>query len=294
MFAPSNVTRQLHFAYHMLGSHIYMASLRLEFWSGSGWTPLWQNAGKEIHQWSMAVVTVPEDAEVLRFAGRTPDNGWRGDMALDAIVVGVPAIDFEDLACNFIVDMCFWLNAGNASWVRTSDSSDNWWLLSAGSESEVQSFILESLEFNPTTATKALFFWYSLTGSSSVSLQVEHKTEAGWLPLFSQTGDTGTAWKGAPIRVPEGTLSLRLLAEADAASTVQIDDIVLLAAGDWASLSCSFETDYCAWSSSLGEQPWFRNSGQTPSSDDSGPLVGAFAGNWYIYTDFEALEDLKL
>ena len=287
MFAPSNVTRQLHFAYHMLGRHT--GSLRLEFWSGSSWTPFWYRMGQQGIRWHLALVNVPEDAEMLRFVAVT-NTGPVGVVGLDAIGVGdLPAPDIEDLACNFDFDTCLWLNTGNVSWEQTygdygyGNFGDDQWLLAAGSESEVQSFILESLEFNPTTAEKALYFMYSLSGSSSVSLQVEHKTEvAGWLPLFTRTGDMGGDWPYAVIRVPKGTLALRFLAEADAASTVQFDETAVLAVGDWSSLSCSFETDYCTWSLPRG-YAWLRRLGQTPTGG-TGP-DGAFDGNWYIYTE---------
>ena len=234
MFAPSNVTRQLHFAYNMRGERDYLGTLRLDSWGGSGLTTLWQHEGPRDLYWHIALVTIPQDAEVLQFAGVAGEDYG----SLDAIGVGVPELQFEDLTCNFQFDTCLWSSTGNVSWKQGSSSRYgykgyyNRWLLAAGNESEGD-FGLEFPEFNPTTAEKAVLLSFRLTGSSSsslVSLQVEHKTEvAGWLPLFSEIGPTGptsATWKDRGIRVPEGTVALRLLAGADAASTVEVGEIM--------------------------------------------------------------------
>ncbi|CAE7241672.1 UVR8 [Symbiodinium sp. CCMP2592] len=80
---------------------------------------------------------------------------------------------------------------------------------------------------------------------------MEHKTEvAGWLPLFSETGPTGATWKDRSIRVPEGTVALRLLAGADAASTVEVGEIMAVdTVPNLANLTCGFGVDMmCGWS----------------------------------------------
>ena len=137
---------------------------------------------------------------------------------------------------------------------------------------------------NATTAEKAVVFSYMMTGSSSVSLEVEHKTEfAGWSTLFSESGDTGEAWKGAAIRVPEGTVGLRLLASAGVGAVVKVDSILAVERADWDSIGCTFEVDFCGWSRGF-ENQWRAQRGPTASSS-TGPPEGAFEGNRYIYTE---------
>ena len=61
-----------------------------------------------------------------------------------------------------------------------------------------------------TAAEKVVVFSYTMTGSSSVSLQVERKTEfAGWSTLFAET-----LARLGQVPLSEGTVGLRLLAGA--------------------------------------------------------------------------------
>ncbi|CAE7529876.1 unnamed protein product [Symbiodinium sp. CCMP2592] len=290
MFERSNVTRQFGFAYNMYGKN--MGSLQLESLGRSHWTTLWLQAGPRDPRWETYYVAIPQDAEMLRFVGITGD-GIASDMALDGLAVGVgalpPGLDLEHLACDFAWDTCRWLNTGNASWQRASGQATDGWLEAEGNTSDGQLFIIESPMLTAATAEKGLVFSYMMIGSSSVSLEVEHKTElSGWSTLFAESGDTGTAWKGASIRVPEGTVGLRLLAGAGVGSVVKVDWILAVETANWTDLGCTFEVDFCGWSSGFENQKghWSLRRGQTGTSY-TGP-ERAFEGDRYIFTEASA------
>ena len=287
MFERSNVTRQFGFAYHMYGIH--MGSLRLESLGSSRWTTLWLRAGSHGPRWEIDRVAIPQDAEMLRFVGTT-GNGIRSDMALDSlgVGVGVPVLGLEHLACDFAWDTCGWLNTGNASWQRASGQATDGWLEAEGNASDGQLFIFESPMLTASTAQKSVVFSYMMTGSSSVSLEVEHKTEfGGWSTLFAESGDTGAEWKGAPIRVPEGTVGLRLLANLSAGEKAQVGVVSIAdVVSSFANLTCSFEVDHCGWFSGSG---WQRFG--APQSDATGPDA-AFRSDFYIATAFQLDRDL--
>ena len=62
---------------------------------------------------------------------------------------------------------------------------------------------------------KFLVVAYQLSGSDSVSLELQHKSSAGdWQLLLSDSGPhaNGTLWQNASVVVPAGTVGLRLLA----------------------------------------------------------------------------------
>ena len=221
---------------------------------------------------------------MLRFVGIT-GSGATSDIALDALGVGfgVPVLGLEHLACDFAWDTCGWLNTGNASWQRASGQATGGWLEAEGNASDGQLFIFESPLLTPTTAEKGLAFSYMMAGSSSVSLEVEHKTEfGGWSTLFAESGDTGAEWKGAPVRVPEGTVGVRLLAGAGVGAVVKVDWILAVETANWANIGCTFEVDFCGWSS-VFDPTWVFKQGRTGTTK-TGPTE-ALEGDWYIYTE---------
>ena len=279
MLERSNTTRHLRFVYSMFGEH--MGSLRLESLGSSRWTTLWLRAGDRAERWELEYVVIPQDAEMLRFVGVT-GSGFRSDMALDGLDVGfgLPVLGIEHLACDFALDTCRWLNTGNASWQGASGQSADGWLEAEGNASDGQVFIIETPMLT-VTAEKGVVVSYMMTGSSSVSLEVEHKTEfAGWSTLFSESGDTGEAWKVAAIRVPEGTVGLRLLASLSTWEKAKVGAIsVANVVSSFANLTCSFEVDPCGWLSRTGM--WLQFGG--PHFFLQGPDAG-FRSDSYMAT----------
>ena len=275
MFERSNVTRHLLFANNMNGEA--MGSLRLESLGSSRWTTFWLQAGDRGPLWESYKVVIPQDAKMLRFVGIT-GSSWTSDIALDAIGVGVgvPVLDLEYIACAFTFHTCKWVSTGNVSW----QASGGWLEADGNNASDGQVFIIESPMLNVTTE-KVVVFSYMMTGSSSVSLEVEHKTEfAVWSTLFVESGDTGNTWKAASIRVPEGTVGLRLLANLSAwekakVGVVSVADVV----SSFANLTCSFEVDHCGWSSVFGV--WQRFGGPQPASASPD---AAFRSDFYMAT----------
>ena len=246
------MTRHLRFAYNMYGNDI--GSLRLEFLASRRWTTLWLRESSQGPGWKTDYVAIPQDAEVLRFVGITGN----ASIALDGlgVGVGVPVLGLEELACDFAWDTCRWLNTGNASWQRASGQGSGGWLEADGNVSDGQAFIIESPIFTPNAAEKGLVFSYMLTGLSPV-LEVEHKTEfANWSTLFADSGDTGAtgaAWKGSSIRVPEGTVGLRLRASLAAGEKATVGAVSIAeVVSSFANMTCSFEVDHCGWFSGPG------------------------------------------
>ena len=193
-------------------------------------------------------------------------------------------VALEMSSCSFDIDTCAWLKAGNASWQRASGQGSGGWLEADGNVSDGQALIVESPIFTPTAAEKGLVFSYMMTGLSSV-LEVEHKTEfANWSTLFADSGDTGAtgaAWKGSSIRVPEGTVGLRLRAAADVGAVVKMDWILAVERANWANIGCTFEVGFCGWSSGFDERRWAAQRGPTLRAAN-GPGQ-AFEGDGYIH-----------
>ena len=150
-----------------------------------------------------------------------------------------------------------------------------------------QTFVLEGPLFS-AAKKKALLFAYKLSGSSSVSLNVEHRaSEANWSSIFSKVGDTGASWQFASIRVPDGTVAVRVLASLSTAEeSVKLDSI--LAVDEVPSLenvTCDFEYGFCDWSAGTVHR-WQRTWVETPSPH-TGPQE-AYEGWSYIYTEANA------
>ena len=284
---PAPEARYLHFSYHMHGYDIH--ALRLESWE-DGWTQLWSRQWPQGSSWGIALVSVPANAIALRFVGSTgrhPDgqwNGlWTGDIALDAIGTGVPTVDFNQLSCNFEFDVCLWLSTGNSTWQRVKSDGADWWL-EAANTSETQHFILETLAAFNITEEKALIFDYQLFGSSSVSLKVEQRTTGTeWQSLFTESGGRDDAtWRPALLRVPAGTVALRVSAVLAAGDVVRLQSLQAVdVVPSFASIWCTFQSDLCGWSSS-GSPPWLRDSSSFWINNGIGPSQGAF-GQWYIH-----------
>ena len=282
VFAASSTMRYLHFYFHMLGPD--MGTLLLEAWQGSGWGPLWSRSGEQGVNWELALVSIPQDARALRFVGTTGD-GFKSDMALDGIGMGVPTVDFQQLSCSFNYDYCLWQSAGNASWTFAGGESgdDHRWLEAAGNASHAAEFILETAALFNTTDEKVVIFSYELLGSVFVALELQHQTSAhGWRRLFLESGPSGAVRRhGASVTVPTATIGLRFV--ANISNELDKVRIHLLVAVEVVSaledISCNFEYASCLWRGS-----WQRRSGPTPAAPATGPEA-AFQGNIYAYVE---------
>ncbi|CAE7688638.1 unnamed protein product [Symbiodinium sp. CCMP2592] len=282
IFDTSPATRHLHFYFHMFGRHLQTGSLRMDALRSSGWTQVWSRIGEQGTQWGTALVSLPQDAAAVRFVGITGDS-WRSDIGLDGIATGLPTVEFDQLTCEFGFDTCLWQSTGASSWQLAGDA-DGQWLEAVQSGSQASQWILETAALFNTTEEKALVFDYQLNGSGTVALELQHQASAGdWQRLWMQSGSRGAGWHAAIVTIPSSTVSLRLLANVtDDADVVRIDSLHAAdVLHDWSSISCGFESDFCAWSTS--SHPWLRGSGTTPSSG-TGPDEAA-EGESYIYTE---------
>ncbi|CAE6963162.1 unnamed protein product, partial [Symbiodinium sp. CCMP2592] len=281
VFEPSEAIRHLHFHFHMHG--VDMGRLRLEAFSSVGWTELWSRTGEQGQQWQLAVVVLPPHVKELRFVGTTYDGGWWSDMALDAIGTGLPSVEFDQLACEFLLNACLWQSTGASSWQLAGDA-DGRWLEASGNSSQASDWVLETAALFNTTEENVLVLEYQLSGSNTVALEVQHQTSAnGWQRLQFESGGRSAVWHTAIVAVPPSTLGLRFAANITGeADVVRIDSIhaenIL---HDWRDIACGFESDFCAWSTSAST--WLRHSGATPSSDTGPDEAGK--GEWYIYTE---------
>ncbi|CAE7688605.1 unnamed protein product [Symbiodinium sp. CCMP2592] len=282
VFEPSEAIRHLHFRFHMHGED--MGRLQLEAFRGVGWTELWSRTGEQGQQWQLAVAHLPPNVTALRFVGTIYNGGWLSDMALDAIATGLPTVEFDQLTCEFGFDTCLWQSTGASSWQLAGDA-DGQWLEAVQSGSQASQWILETAALFNTTEEKALVFDYELNGSGTVALELQHQASAtgGWQRLWTQSGSRDAGWHAAIVTIPSSTMSLRLLANStDDADVVRIDSLHEASfLHDWSSISCGFESDYCAWSTS--SHAWLRRSGTTASLG-TGP-DGAAEGESYVYTE---------
>ena len=265
--------KELYFGYHL-----YDATVQLEALSGNGWSPLWSAAAEGHQDRAFVRVSIPPNAELLQFVGST-GNDWHSGMSLDAIGLEPPTIAYQQVFCNFQRYSCLWFNAGNYIWQPVGSQATGNQSLEASTETdEARTFILESPHFN-AAANKALLLTYQVTGSSSVSMELQSQLEAGtWTTILLQMGDKGSIWHAESVRVPDGTVALRIVANVTGvADAVRVDSVhALHVAQSAADLICGFEVDSCRWSDT-GPHPWQRNSGST--------LVGveqALGGTWYV------------
>ncbi|CAE7032759.1 rngB [Symbiodinium sp. CCMP2592] len=245
VFETGDSRRLLYFAYHFTGNTAYdVASLRLDAWfADSGLTTLWSYEGIGFEgskdEWRLALVSIPEKAMALHFVMLA--RGGLNGVALDAVSIGVPTVNFTDLACDFELDRCLWFDAGSRSWeLVTGHAYDGSRMLEATGNG---SFMLQSATIFPTSETDFPFA-YKLSGSSAVALEVEHKTaETNWSSLFVKTGDTGSSWQLASIRVPEGTVALRVVATLSSEGDAVKVDALLPKAWFLQSGSCEVDGD---------------------------------------------------
>ena len=280
VFHPSPAARHLHFSFHMLGND--MGSLRMETLRISGWTHAWSRIGAQGQQWGLGLVTLPQDATAVRFVGTT-GNGWQSDMALDGIATGVPTVEFDQLSCEFSFDTCLWQSTGASSWQLAGDA-DGHWLEASGNSSQAPDWILETAALFNTREEKALIFDYQLSGSETVALELQHKASAGgWQRLLFESGDRSAVWHTAIVTIPDATIGLRFVANITGeAAVVRIDSLhAANTLRDWGDIACSFESNFCAWSTSA--QAWLRRRGYNPSSD--------IRRVWYIYTEASGNEN---
>ncbi|CAE7779833.1 UVR8 [Symbiodinium sp. CCMP2592] len=148
--------RHMHVHYHMHGES--MGQLTLQFWHGMQWTTVWSLSGSQGDEWHHALVTLPEDAQALRFLGMT-GTGWASDIGLDKLQAAGASSMVE---CSSPRTACDW----------TSGTVD-------------QEFVLQSPVFTEGTGLYFEYRMYSLNGDSiSMQLQAWNGSLTEW-----QTGD---------------------------------------------------------------------------------------------------------
>ena len=273
IFGVDSNLKELYFAYHL-----YDAILQLEALSGNAWSLLWSAAAEGRQDWALVRVAIPPNAELLHFVGTTGSD-WDSSMSLDAISPEPLSVAYQQVSCNFQRHTCFWFNAGNYIWQPVGSQATGNQLLEASTEiDEARTFVLETAPFNATT-NKGLLLTYQMMGSSSVSVELQSQLEAGiWTTILQQMGDRGNVWHAESVRVPDGTVALRIVANVTALQDiVKLESVLILL--DFVDISCSFETDACLWA---GE--WQLHAGP-PSNDlgiPSAGVAGAFHGEWYM------------
>ena len=249
------------------------------------WSTLWSKQGSQGAAWRFGAATVPKTATALRFVA---EHSWY-NIALDAIGIGVPTVDFKGLACDFEFEGCFWLfdhqfNESTWRYVSTAMSSvpandGSWYLQAAGDGFDNEEFIFESLPFH-ITEDMAVLFAYHVNGSGAV-LELQHMTAtANWTSLFSVLSHKDIFWQQAAVSIPSTSTALRFLARTSGSQDVILIDSLSCsnAVSSIENLSCSFEEDFCGWASS-----WLRYS--DPMSWYDLGRQDAFHGDWYIHVD---------
>ena len=268
----------INFLYYHLEDN---ASLQLEAFTGDAWRKIWARERRQGSQWSAAMVRLPTRAEMLRFIGPT---AGASSVALDAIGVGVPTVEFLQLSCGFESDMCLWFNAGDVAWLRgAGNASEGGWWIEAGNGSVGGEFIMQSAHFS-LASDRFLKFSYQLAGSTDAFLEVQHQTTPGeWTSLFLERGDKGPAWHSTTVAIPGGSTALRFVAGAAEQDFAKVRWVQVLPG--LAEVACGFENrraTSCGWS--LGA--WQR----TPGTGwwETGSLPVAAEGSWYVVTDGSA------
>ena len=267
----------INFLYYHLEDN---ASLQLEAFTGDAWRKIWARERRQGSQWSAAMVRLPTRAEMLRFIGPT---AGASSVALDAIGVGVPTVEFLQLSCGFESDMCLWFNAGDVAWLRgAGNASEGGWWIEAGNGSVGGEFIMQSAHFS-LASDRFLKFSYQLAGSTDAFLEVQHQTTPGeWTSLFLERGDKGTAWHSTTVTILGSSTALRFVAGAAGRGNVKVDALTAYFVSDITDVSCSFEADFCGWFITK-DWEWERQSGRPlwASTDGAVGPETAFRGNGF-------------
>ncbi|MEL7119888.1 MAG: choice-of-anchor J domain-containing protein [Bacteroidota bacterium] len=162
-------------------------------------------------------------------------------------------------------------------------------------------FQLISPCFDLSAASQASFsFKYHMYGAHMGSLRIEvfPELENQWIPIWSKTGDQGEQWYQASIDLAAYTnqkIKIRFTGRTGSSykSDITIDELEVnlqSPTGGTASTIIatypyfeSFENSWGAWSESVSNDIWRRNSGVT-TTYNSGPNT-ALNGVYYMYTE---------
>ncbi len=228
--------KQIIFYYHMFGEHMGTLNLQVSTNYGSTWTTIWSESGPQINFWKKAVVGLAQfsgDIQI-RFNGIT-GNSFRGDMAIDNIVIGGPdecwaTVVNYPYSESFETDFGWWTQGAgeDTDWVRNSGGTPSSATGPSGSSNgNFYAYIEASGPNRPNkianlnspclyvdATPKSLLFHYHMYGSGMGTLALDITVDGGvtWTTLWSRSGNQGNSWKIGVVDLSNyynGTIQLR-------------------------------------------------------------------------------------
>ncbi|XP_060565391.1 uncharacterized protein LOC132724541, partial [Ruditapes philippinarum] len=226
-------------------------------------------------------------------------DGYRGDIAIDDISIRSGSCS----DCDFNDDFCNWMqfDGDNFDWDRGKGITETWYTGPNGDHtSGVGYYIyLETYRWNKgkiarlmspmqSSGQYCLTFWYSMYGGDIGAINVYIEMNDGnKTVIFSKDKDIGVPdwWKS--VSNINAFDSYQIVFEGingdGNRGNIAIDDISIRSGS--CSIDCDFDTDFCNWMQSDGDNfNWDRGKGRVTS--DTGPNADKTSGRGhYIYID---------
>jgi hypothetical protein len=229
--------------------------------SGQYWNQVWAKHGDQgnVDIWQRAVIHVNDgSASFMRFAATT-GSSWSGDISIDDVTVTrwntpaptitpVPTLTAaptlsptSSLDCSFDSDLCSYENTGNYSWLERPNTPTQGTGPGGDHTTGTGNFVyVESsspnnpsagpfyLEASVSSRLGQVTFYYSMNGAGCGELSVQTKTDDQWTTQWTKSGDQGTDWQEAAVRVESSDASrIRFAATTgyDQFGDIAIDDV---------------------------------------------------------------------
>ncbi|XP_066300036.1 MAM and LDL-receptor class A domain-containing protein 1-like [Branchiostoma lanceolatum] len=302
----------LQFWYHMYGTHVDTLNVYLQEGNNLG-TPVWTETGTQGDQWNQGQVAITKSATFKIVFEGTRGNGYRGDIALDDIIVNTGACPgpgstaqqctFDDAGlCGYTQDTqddFDWTQAsGTTGSSGTGPDNDH----TTGTDAGMYMYIEASSPRNPgdiarllspavtpggTRAGQCVEFWYHMYGNSVGTLNVYSRINGVDTSVWSKGSDQGNQWNLAQIGLTTSSVYQVVFEGITGTSfrgDIAIDDVQISDGLCGAQGSCTFENnDLCTWSQDLSNDDfdWLLGQGSTGSQftgPDSDHTLGTALG----------------
>ncbi|CAL1289274.1 unnamed protein product [Larinioides sclopetarius] len=293
--------RCFNFWYHMYGEDV--GTLNLIVRTDTGNTTIWSKTNSQGNAWKQAMRTIrSEDPYQIVIEGIV------GSYANPVIAIDDIEVYEEEcphpVACDFEADFCEWnskgfiLQLGRFNVPSIDHTTDTETGRYAALTEETGT--LTSPDYNYTSNSYCLNFWYFLEGDRSTGLRVQRVEQIkpdNATVLWADYADPRIKgqWIHSRVSVTDlssGDYNIVIFGQKNNLSNaVAVDDIAIEDGACPPAGSCNFERDFCTWRNlpkpySTGLQ-WLRNSGSIVNTN-TGPKTDHTTGTtegWYIYMD---------
>ncbi|XP_055943864.1 MAM and LDL-receptor class A domain-containing protein 2-like isoform X2 [Argiope bruennichi] len=293
--------RCFNFWYHMYGEDV--GTLNLIIRTDTGNTTIWSKTSSQGNAWKQGSRTIRSNEPYQIVIEGVVGSYAKPVIAIDDIEV------YEDecphpVACDFEADFCEWTSKGFILQLGKSNipSKDHTTDTETGRYAALteETGTLTSPDYNYTSNSYCLNFWYFLEGDRTAGLKVQkvEQTNPTNAPvLWADYADPRIKgqWIHSRASVEDlssGDYNIVIFGQkSNLSAAVAVDDVAIEDGACAPAGSCNFERDFCTWRNlpkpySTGLQ-WLRNSGSIVNSN-TGPKTDHTTGTtegWYVYMD---------